>query len=118
MGVCQQLSTGHKWWYVHPTPGQGGHGREEDLQFFAACPIYIPQLIKLVQLVHILGQPVCPKVVNQRPILGYVSRSPHGYSALVGLTKSWPIMQSHATGLGGAVLVVAMVALVAEYHGG
>ena len=27
-------------------------------------------------------------------------------------------MQSHATRLGGAVLVVAMVAMVAEYHGG
>ena len=118
MGVCQQLSMGHKWWYIHPMLGQGGHGWEKDLQFFAACLIYLPQLPKLVGLVHILGQPAHPEVVNQRPILGYIGRSPHGYCTLTGLTKPWPIMQSHATRLGGAVLVVAMVAPVAEYHGG
>ena len=116
--VCQQLSTGHKRWYIHPTLGQGGHGWEEDLQLFAACPIYLPQLPKSVGLVHVLGQPACPEVVDQRPILGYVSHSPHLYSAFTGLTKPWPIIQSSAAGLGSAVLVVAMVALIAEYHSG
>ena len=87
MCVCQQLSMGHERWYVHPTLGQGGHGREKDLQFFAACPIYLPQLRKLVGLVHILGQPAHPEVVNQGPILGYISRSSHGYCTLTGLKK-------------------------------
>ena len=72
----------------------------------------------LVGLVHILGQPAHPEVVNQRPILGYISHSPHGYCAFTGLTKPWPIIQSCAARLGGTVLVVAMVAPVAEYHGG
>ena len=110
MCVHQQLCPGHEWRYVHPTLGQGGCGWEKDLQFFAACPIYLPQLLKSVGLVHILGQPAHPEVVNQRPILGYVGHSPHGYCTLTGLTKPWPIMQSHATGLGSAVSVVAMVA--------
>ena len=80
--------------------------------------MYLPQLPKLVSLVHILGQPAHPEVVHQRPILGNVGCSPHGYCALTGLTKPWPVMQSCAARLGGAVFVVAMVALVAEYHGG
>ena len=92
VGVCQQLSMGHKQWYVHPMLRQGGLGWEKDLQFFATCPIYLPQLPKSVGLVHILGQPAHPEVVNQRPILGYVSHSPHGYYTLTGLTKPWPIM--------------------------
>ena len=87
MCVCQQLSTGHKWWYIHPSLGRGGCSWEKDLQFFTACPIYLPQLPKLVSLVYILGQPAHPEVVNQRPVLGYVSRSPHGYCALTGLTE-------------------------------
>ena len=41
MGVCQQLSMGHEWWFGHPTLWQGGHGQEKDLQFFAACLIYL-----------------------------------------------------------------------------
>ena len=59
-------------------------------------------------------------LVNQRPILGYVSWSPHGNCALTELKKPWPIIQSinYATGLYGTVLKVALVALVAEYHGG
>ena len=81
---------------------RGGHGQEKDLQFFAACLIYLPQLPKLVGLVHILGQPAHPEVVNQRPILGYIGHSPHGYCALTGLTKPWPVMQSHAAGLSSA----------------
>ena len=32
--------------------------------------------------------------------------------------KPWPIVQSCATRLGSAVFVVAVVAMVAEYHGG
>ena len=79
---------------------QGGCGWEKDLQFFATCPIYLPQLPKLVSLVHVLGQPAHPEVVNQRPILGYVGCSPHGYCTLTGLTKPWPIMQSCAARLG------------------
>ena len=118
MGVHQQLSTGHKQWYIHPTLGRGGRGQEKDLQFFAMHLIYLPQLPKSVSLVHILGQPANPEVVNQRPMLGYIGRSPHGYCAFTGLIKPWPIVQSCATGLGGTVLVVAMVAPVAEYHGG
>ena len=109
---------GHEQWYIHPTLGQGGYGQEKDLQFFATCPIHLFQLPKLVSLVHILGQPAHPEVVNQRPILGYVGHSPHGYCTFIVLTKPWPVMQSHATGLGSIVLVVAMVATVAEYHGG
>ena len=97
--------------------GQAGHGWKKDLQFFAACPIYLPQLPKLVGLVHILGQPVHPEVVDKRPILGYIGHSPHGYCAFAGLTKPWPIVQSRATGLGSAVLVAVVVALVAKYHG-
>ena len=116
--VCQQLNSSHERWYVHPTFGQGGCSQQKDLQFFAACPIYLPQLSKLVSLVHIFGQPARPEVVNQRPILGYVNHSPYGYCPFTGLEKLWPIMQSCATGLGGAVLAVAMVGPVAEYHGG
>ena len=87
---------------------------EKDLQFFSAHPIHLPQLPKSVGLIHILGQPAYPEVVDQRPILVYIGRSPHGYSALKGLTKPWFIMQLHATRLSGAVFVVAMVALVAK----
>ena len=115
--VRQQLSTGHEWGYVHSMLRRGGHGLEKDLQFFVSHPIYFPKLPKLVSLIHVLEQPAHPEVVNQRPILGYVSSSPHGYCTLTRLTKLWPIMQSCATGPGGTVLVVAMVALVAEYHG-
>ena len=77
--VHQQLCMGHKWWYIHPTLRQGGCGWEKDLQFFAACPIHLPQLPKLVGLIHILGQPACPEVVNQRPILSHIGHFPHGY---------------------------------------
>ena len=117
-GVRQQLCTGHERWYIHPTLRQASRGWENDLQIFAACPIYLPQLLKLVGLVHILGQPARPEVVNQRAILGYIGHSPHGYCALARLTKPWPIMQSCAARLGGAVLVVAVVAPATEYHGG
>ena len=118
MGVCQQLSIGHEWWNVHPTLRQAGRGWEKDLQFFTTCPIYLSQLPKLVGLVYILGQPAHPEVVDKRPILAYISRSPHGYFIFAGLTKPWTIVQSLAARLGSAVLVVAMVVLVAEYHGG
>ena len=94
--VHQQLCTGHKWWYVHPMLGQAGHGWEKDLQFFTACPIYLPQLPKLGGLVHVFRQPAHPEVVNERPILGYVGHFPQGYCALTGLAKPWPIMQSYA----------------------
>ena len=116
--VYQQLCTGHKWWYTHPMLGQGGRGWEKDLQFFTTCPIYLPQLPKLVGLIHVFGQPAHPEVVDEGPILGYVSHSPHNYCALTGLTKPWPIVQSPATRLGSTVLVVAVVAAVTEYHGG
>ena len=109
---------GHERGYIHPTLWQGGRGQEKDLQFFPPHLIDLPQLPKLVGLVHVFGQPAHPEVVNERPILGHVSRSPHGYCALTGLAKPWPIVQSHATRLGGTVLVVAMVAMVAKYHGG
>ena len=99
MCICQQLSIGHEWWYIHPMLGQGGHGWEKDLQFFAVCLIHLPQLPKSVGLIHILGQPAHPEVVNQRPILGYISCSPHGYCTLTGLTKPWPIMQLYAARL-------------------
>ena len=94
--ICQQLSMGHEQWYVHSMLGQGSHSQEKDLQFFVACLIYLPQLPKLVGFVHILGQPAHLEVVDQRPILGYISCSAHGYCTLAGLTKPWPIMQSHA----------------------
>ena len=118
MRAHQQLCLGHEWRYVHPTLGRGSCGWEKDLHFFTAHLIYLPQLPKSVGLVHIFGQPARPEVVNNRPILGYVSHSPHGYCTLTGLAKPWPIMQSHATGLGSAVPMVAMVAKVTEYHGG
>ena len=82
------------------------------------CLIHLPQLPKLVSLVHILGQPACPEVVNQRPILSHIGCSPHGYCTLTGLTKPWPIMQMHAARLSSTVSVVAMVAPAAKYHGG
>ena len=85
--VCQQLCMGHERWYIHPTLWQGGHGREKDLQFFTICLIHLSQLPKLVGLIHILGQPACPEVVNKKPVLGYVSHSLHGYYALTGLKK-------------------------------
>ena len=116
--IYQQLSTGHEQWYVHPTLRQVSHGHEKDLQFFAAHLIHFPQLPRLVGLIHILEHPARPEVVDQRPILGYFGHSSHGYCTLTGLTKPWPIMQLHATRLGVAVLVVAMVVLVAKYHGG
>ena len=64
------------------------------------------------------GQPARPEVVDERPVLGHVGRSPHGYCAFTGLAKPWPIVQSRAARLGGAVFVVAVVAMVAEYHVG
>ena len=97
---------------------QGGCGQEKDLQFFATCPIDLSQLSKSVGLVHIFGQPARPEVVDKRPILGHVGHSPHGYCALTGLTKPLFIMQSCAAVLGSTVLVVAIVAMVAKYHGG
>ena len=116
--ICQKLCTGHKQWYIHPMLGQSGRGQRKHLQFFAICLIHLPQLPKLVGLVHILGQPVHPEVADQRPILSYISCSPHSYCTLTGLTKLWPAMQMHAAGLSSAVLVVAMVALVTKYHRG
>ena len=91
MCVHQQLLTGHKLWYIHPTLKRGGHGHEKDLQFFATCLIHLPQLPKLVGLVHILGQPACPEVVAQKPILSHIGCSLHGYCALTELTKPWPL---------------------------
>ena len=71
----------------------------------------------MVGLVDVRGQPARPEVVDERPILGDVGRSPYGYCAFTGLAKPWPIVQSQAAGLGGAVFVVAVVVMVAEYHG-
>ena len=87
---------------------------EKDLQFFAACPIHLPQLPKLVGLVHILGQPACLEVVDQRPNLSHINCFLHGYCTFKGLTKPWPIMQMCAVEPSNAVFVVAMVALVAK----
>ena len=72
----------------------------------------------MVSLVNIHEQPARPGVVDERPVLGYVGHSPHGYCTFTGLAKPWPIVQSHAARLGGAVLVVAVVAMIAKYHGG
>ena len=78
VGVHQQLCISHKRGYVHPTLAQAGHGWEKDLQLFATCLIYLPQLPKLLGFVHIFGQPAYPEMVNKRPILGYIGCSPHG----------------------------------------
>ena len=72
----------------------------------------------MIGLINIHGQPARPEVVNERPVLGHVGHSPHGYFAFTGLAKPWPIMQSCAARLGGTVFVVAVVAMVTEYHGG
>ena len=88
------------------------------MQFFATCLIYLPQIPKLVSLIHILGQPAHSEVVDQRPILSYIGHSPLGYCCLTGLIKPWPTMQMCVTGLSGIVFVVAMVVPVAKYHGG
>ena len=72
----------------------------------------------MVGLVDVRGQPARPEVVDERPVLGHVGSSPHGYCAFTGLAKPWPIVQSCAARLGGTVFVVAVVAMVAEYHGG
>ena len=116
--ICQQLCAGHEQWYIHPKLKQGSHGQEKDMQFFATCLVHLSQLPKLVNLIHILGQPARPEVVDQRPILGYIGRSLHGYCALTGLTKPPPTMQSFVTGLGGTDSVEAIVAPVIEYCGG
>ena len=108
--VHQQLCTGHERGYVHPMLSELAMAGSKDLQFFATCPIYLPQLPKLVSLVDIFGQPAHPEVADKRPILGNVGRSPHGYCTLAGLAKPWPIVQSCATRLGSTVLMVAMVA--------
>ena len=62
----------------------------------ATCLIYLPQLPKSVGLIDVFGQPAHPEVVNERPTLGHIGRSPHGYCAFTGLAKPWPILQSHA----------------------
>ena len=72
----------------------------------------------MVGLIDVFKQPARPEVVDERPILGHISHSPHGYCTFTGLAKPWPIVQSHTAGLGSTVLVVAVVAMVAEYHGG
>ena len=97
--------------------GQVGCDWEKDLRAFATCLIHLPQLPKSISLIHILWQPARPEMVNQRPILVYISSSPHGYYNLTEIIKPWPIMQMHATGLSGTVFMVAMVALVAKYYG-
>ena len=61
-------------------------------QFFAAYPIYLPQLPKSVGLINVFGQPVRPEVVDEWPILGHVGHSPNGYCAFTSLAKLWPIM--------------------------
>ena len=87
MCVHQKLCMGHEQWYIHPVLGQGGRGWEKDLQFFNTRLIHLPQLPKSVALIHVLGQPTRPEVVDQRPILGHIGHSPYGYCALIGLTK-------------------------------
>ena len=62
--IYQQLSIGYNWWYIHPMLRRGGCGQEEDLKFFATCLTYLPQLPKSVSLIHILGQPAHPEVVD------------------------------------------------------
>ena len=64
------------------------------------------------------GQLAHPEVVDEKPVLGHAGGSPHDYCTFTGLAKPWPIVQSHAARLGGTVFVVAVVATVAEYHGG
>ena len=78
---------GYKQWYVHLMLGQGGHGWEKDLHFISAYPIHLPKLPKSVSLVHILGNPAHPEMVNQKPIPGHIGHFPHGYCALKELTK-------------------------------
>ena len=80
--------------------------------------IHLPQLPKLVSLIHILGQPACPKVIDQRPIQSYISCTLNGCGALTGMTKPWPIVQVYAARLCGTIPAVAVVALAAKYHGG
>ena len=91
MCVCQQLCTGHEQWYIHPMLGQGGCGQEKDLQFFTTCPICLPQLPKSVSLVHILGQPAHPEVVDQRPILGHISHFHMAIAPLQDLKNYGPL---------------------------
>ena len=116
--VHQQLCIGQERWYIHPILRQGGHCRDKDLQFFAVCPIYLPQLPKLVGLVHVFGQPARPEVVDKRPILGHVGRSPHGYCTVHSSQNHGPSCNLMPTGLGSTVFVVAIVATGAKYHGG
>ena len=118
MYIHQQLCMGHKWWYIHPMPGRDGCGWEKDLQFIAACLIHLPQLPKSVHLIHVVGQPAHPEVVNQKLILSHIYLSPGGYYTLTRLTKPWPIMQMHAAGLSNAVFMVTVVAPVVKYLGG
>ena len=73
-------------------------------------------LRRLASSTSVGNQPI-QRWSDERPVLGYVGRSPHGYCAFTGLTKPWPIMQSRAAGLGGVVFVVAVVAMVTEYYG-
>ena len=117
MCIHQKLCLGHKQWDIHPMLGRGGRSQDKDLKFIAACPIRLPQLPNLASLVHILGQSAHPEMVNQRPLLSLFGHTPHNYCALTGLTKPWPIMQTHATGLSSTVAVVEVVALVTKYYG-
>ena len=92
--------------------------RRKTCSYLLHTQYIFPQLPKSVGLIHIFKWPARPEVVDKRPILSHISCSPHGYGAFTGLAKPWPMMQSRTAGLGTTVLVVAMVAPVAEYHGG
>ena len=63
-----------------------------------------------------MGLTAYPEVINQWPVLSYISWTLYGYSTFAGLAKPWPIIKLGVAGLSGAVLVVAMVVLVTEYH--
>ena len=99
-----------------PIAWAGGFGWEKDLQFIATCEIHLPHLPNSVGLIHILGQPVFPEVVDQQPVLSYISWTPDGYGTLAGIIKAWPFMIPCAIGLGSAIPMVAVVAPVAEYY--
>ena len=50
--------------------------------------------------------------------LEFIYQTPYGYGTFESLTKPWPIMKPYASGLSGAVTVLAVVAPVTEYYRG
>ena len=81
-------------------------------------PYIPPQLLNSVGLVYILGQSAYLEVTNKRSILSYIGWTLYSYSTFTGLAKLCPRVKLCAARLSSIILLIAIVTLAAENHGG